>query len=86
MALGSLIEVVSIPGRFSQQCPGDDSIKDTLACRDIADYFIQNLLLDYIYGTRYGQMWRSDVLDLDKPMKDGSYDPGVRLQGRLGQA
>ncbi|KGO74260.1 Exonuclease, RNase T/DNA polymerase III [Penicillium italicum] len=62
-------------GREIQQGPGHDSLEDALACRDIADYFIKTLPFDHIYGPRYDQMWRSDVLDLDMPMVDGDIDP-----------
>ncbi|KAJ5169912.1 uncharacterized protein N7500_002695 [Penicillium coprophilum] len=67
-----------ILNRNIQQGLGHDSLEDALACRDIADHFIKVLPFEHIYGPRYGQMWRSKVWSLAKPMKDGKIDPEWR--------
>jgi hypothetical protein len=65
-------------GRDIQQGEGHDSLEDALACRDIAHHFIIILPFEHIYGPKYGQMWRTEILALDKPMKNGKVDPEWR--------
>lgn len=62
--------------RKIQQGRGHDSLEDALACRDIANYFIETLPFDHIYQRNYGQMTRYELNEsMTKPKKNGEVIP-----------